>query len=114
MAAIRYPWVFRVAAVVYLLFGLAAVWRFGLTDHDPAHRLEGVGLGVLALVIGAFLVRRAKFAIVLSAIGAAIIAIAAVIAVPILHGPAILAFAAIAVVTALYATLAVRALSLPP
>ena len=38
MAAVRYPWMFRTAAVVYLLFGLSGLWRFGLTDYDPAHR----------------------------------------------------------------------------
>ena len=77
MAAVRYAWMFRTAAVVYLLFGLSGIWRFGLTDYDPPHRLLGVGLGALAVIVGVFLFRRAKFAIALSAIGAAIIAISA-------------------------------------
>jgi len=101
---------FRAAAVVYLLFGLAGIWRFGLTDHDPPHRVMGVGLGLLAVVIGGFVFRHAKWAIALSAIGAAVIAVAAAVAIPVLPGPVILAFIAIAVVFGLYAALAARAL----
>ena len=87
---------FRAAAVVYLLFGLSAIWRFGMTDYDPAHRLLGVGLGLLAVVVGVFLFRRAKFAIALSAIGAAVVAISAALAAPVMHGPVILAFGLLA------------------
>jgi hypothetical protein len=113
MAVVRYIGMFRTAAVVYLLFGAAAVWRYGLTDYDPAHRLEGIGFGVLGMVIGGFLFRRARFAVMLSALCAAIIALAAVIAVPALRGPGILAFAAIAIVATLYTALALRWLSAP-
>jgi hypothetical protein len=88
----------------------AAIWRYGLTDFDPAHRLEGIAIGLLGLVIGVFLIRLARFAIVLSTIGAALVALAAVIAVPVLHGLVILAFAAIAIAAGLYAALAARAL----
>jgi len=109
MAVVRYIGMFRTAAVVYLLFGISGVWRFGLTDYDPAHRIAGVGLGLLAAVVGVFLFRRETWAIVLSAIGAALIAIAAAVAIPVLPGPAILAFIAIAVVFGLYAALAARA-----
>jgi hypothetical protein len=111
MAVVRYIGMFRAAAVVYLLFGAAAVWRYGLTNYDPAHRLEGIGFGVLGMVIGGFLFKRARFAIVLSAVCAAVVALAAVIAVPALHGPPILAFAALAIVATLYAALALRSLS---
>ena len=55
-----------------------------------AHRLLGVALGALAVIIGVFLLRRAKFAIALSAIGAAIVAIAAAFAAPVMRGPVIL------------------------
>ena len=108
MAVVRYLGMFRTAAVVYLLFGAAAIWRYGLTGYDPSHRFQGIGCGLLAMLIGAFLLRRAKFAIVLSAITAAVVAIAAVIAVPMLQGSRILVFAAVALLTGAYAVLAAR------
>jgi hypothetical protein len=46
---------FRTAAVVYLLLGASMAWRFGFTDYDPPHRLWGVVIGLLALVVGVFL-----------------------------------------------------------
>src|SRR5215831_1273893 len=98
MAVVRYSWMFRTAALVYLLFGAAAIWRYGLTDYNPAYRLEGIACGLASMVVGAFLFRRARIAIVLSAVSAALLALAAVMAVPLLHGPPILAFAAIALV----------------
>jgi hypothetical protein len=110
MAAVHYTWMFRAAAVVYLLFGLSATWRFGFTGYDPRHRLLGIGLGVLAVIVGVFLFRRAKFAIILSAIGAAIVAIAAAVAAPIMQGPVVLAFGLLAALLAVYATLAARTL----
>jgi hypothetical protein len=110
MAVIRYVWMFRTAAVVYLSLGLAAAWRFGLTDYDPAHRVTGVGIGVLTAITGIFLFRRAKWAIGLSAIGAGVISVAAAVALPILSGPAILVFIPVAVVFGLYAALAGRVL----
>jgi peptidoglycan/LPS O-acetylase OafA/YrhL len=110
MAAVRYRWMFRTAAVVYLLFGAAAVWRYGLTGYNPTYRIEGIGCGLASTVVGTFLFRRTKFAIVLSAISAAALALIAVMAVPALHGPPILAFAAIALVGGSYAVLAARAL----
>jgi hypothetical protein len=114
MAVVRYIGMFRTAAIVYLLFGAAAVWRYGLTDYNPAYRIEGIGCGLASIIVGAFLFRRAKFAIVLSAIGAAAFALIAVMAVPVLHGPPILAFAAIALVSGSYAVLAARALMSAP
>ncbi len=113
MAAVRYPWMFRTAAFVYLIFGLSGMWRFGLTDYDPPHRPLGVGLGALAVMLGVFLFRRAKFAIALSAIGAAIIAISAAFAAPVMRGPVILACALLALLCALYAAFAARALVNP-
>ena len=106
MAVVRYIGMFRTAAVVYLLFGAAAIWRYGLTGYDPGHRYQGIGCGLLAMLIGAFLLRRAKPAIVLSAITAAAVATAAVIAVPMLQGSRILVFAAVALLNGAYAVLA--------
>lgn len=109
-AVVRYRWMFRTAAVIYLLLGASMVWRFGFTDYDPPHRLWGVGLGALTLVVGVFLFGRARWAVGLSAIGAAIIAMAAAVAAPVMHGPVILAFALIAILFGVYAAMAGRAL----
>ena len=105
---VRYPWMFRAAAVVYLLLGACVAWSYGFTGYDVAHRPWGVGIGVLAIVVGVFLLRRARWAIGLSAIGAAIVAILAAIGVPLIHGPPILFFAAVAIVFGLYAAMAGR------
>ena len=109
-AVVRYPWMFRTAAVVYLLLGASMAWRFAFTDYDPAHRPWGAGVGVLALIVGVFLLRGARWAVGLSAIGAAIIAMAAAVAAPIMHGPVILAFALVAVLFGVYAAMAGRTL----
>ena len=109
MSEVRHRWMFRVAGVVYLLFGFSFIWRFGFTEFDPPHRPVGVAIGLMAVVVGVFLLRRARFAIVLSAIGAVIVAISAAVAAPIMHGPVILAFAALAILTGLYAAFAMRA-----
>ena len=109
-AVVRYRGMFRAAAVVYLLLGASMAWRFGFTDYDPRHRPWGLGVGLLALVVGIFLFRRARLAVGLSAIGAVIVAMAAAVAAPTMRGPVILAFVGIAVVFGLYAALAGRAL----
>jgi peptidoglycan/LPS O-acetylase OafA/YrhL len=109
-AVFRYPWMFRTAAVVYLLLGASMAWRYGLTDYDPAHRAWGVGIGGLVLVVGIFLFARRRWAVGLSAIGAAIIAMAAAVAAPVMHGPVILACALIAILFGVYAAMAGRAL----
>jgi peptidoglycan/LPS O-acetylase OafA/YrhL len=101
---------FRTAAVAYLLLGASLAWRYGLTDYDPPNRLWGLGIGLLALLVGIFLWRRARLAVGLSAIGAVVVAMAAAVAAPTMRGPVILAFVAIAVVFGLYAALAGRAL----
>jgi len=104
---------FRSAAVVYLLLGASAAWRYGLTGYDPAHRLSGAGVGVLLLLVGIFLFGRARWAVGLSAIGAAIIAMAAAVAAPVMHGPVILAFALVAILFGVYAAMAGRSLLEP-
>lgn len=114
MAAVRYTWMFRTAAVVYLFFGLSGIWRYGLTDFDPQQRPLGVGLGVLAVIVGIFLFRRAKFAIALSALGAACFAILSAFAAPVMRGPVILAIGLLALLCGLYAALAARVLFKPP
>ena len=113
MAAVRYLWMFRTAAVVYLFFGATGLWRYALTDYDASHRLLGVGLAVVALIVGVFLFAPKRFAIALSALGAAILAIAAALAAPMMGGPAILVFGLLSVVLAVYATLAARVLFSP-
>jgi len=110
MAVVRYLWMFRTAAVVYLFFGLSILWRYGLTDYDPAHRPLALALGLLAVVVGVYLFKLAKFAIVLSAIGAAVVAISATLGAPMVKGPAIFAFALVAIVFGLYAVFAARVL----
>lgn len=109
-AVVRYPWMFRTAAVVYLLLGASMAWRFGFTDYDPAHRPWGLGIGLVLLLIGVFLFRRRRWAVGLSAIGAALIAMAAAVSAPVMHGPVILAFALVAISFGMYAALAGRAL----
>ena len=80
MAAVRYTWMFRTAAVVFLLLGLSWLWRI------RAHRLptrrsgrRGLALGLLALIVGVFLFQRAKWAIALSALVAVVVAVGAVL-----------------------------------
>jgi hypothetical protein len=110
MAVARYPWMFRAAAVVHVAFGLIWIWRFGLTSYSAEHGQLGVGLGVFSTLVGAFLFRRVKFAVALSALCGAFIAVSAAAAAPSMRGPVILAFAAIAIVAGLYAALSARAL----
>jgi hypothetical protein len=110
MAATRYTAMFRVAAVVFLLFGCAWIWRFGFTDYAPQYRLVGISAGALALLVGAFLMRPAKLAIAMSAVAAAFVGICAAAAAPVMHGPVILAFAALALLLVIYAVLAARVL----
>jgi hypothetical protein len=109
-AAVRYPWMFRSAAVVFLLFGGFALWRYGLTDYQPAQRPVGLVLGGMGIAIGVFLFRRARLAIGLSTLVAGIMCLAATVAAPQALGPVILFFAGIAIVTGVYAVLALRVL----
>jgi hypothetical protein len=113
MAAVRYTWMFRTAAVLFLFLGGVWLWRFGLTDYHPEQRPYGLVAGALALLIGIFLLRRHKVAIGISAAAAAVVGISAAVAAPGSRGPAILFLAGLAIVCCLYAVLAVRALGDP-
>jgi hypothetical protein len=109
--AVRYTWMFRTAAALFLFFGAVWIWRFGFTGYHPEQRPVGLALGLLALVIGVFLLRGAKVAIALSALAAGIVCLSATVFAPQAHGPAILFLAGLAITTGLYAALAVRVLS---
>ena len=110
MAAVRYTWMFRTAAVLFLFFGGVWLWRFGFTDYHPEQRPYGLALGVLSLLVGVFLFRRHRLAIGASAIAAAVVGISAAVFAPNAKGPAILFLAALAIVSIVYATLAAREL----
>jgi hypothetical protein len=110
MAAVRYTWMFRTAAVVFLFFGGVWLWRFGFTDYHPEQRPYGLAACVFALLVGIFLLRRARFAIGLSALAAAVVGVSAAVFAPNAHGPAILFLAGISLVCGLYAVLATRVL----
>src|SRR6185295_1301265 len=113
-AAVRRTWMFRTAAVVFLLLGCAWLWTALLTDFRPDLRPWTLGQGAVSMVIGVLLLRGLKVGIVLSAVAAALVALSAVLFVPLARGPGILALAAIALTCAVYAVLALRAAFGPP
>jgi hypothetical protein len=113
MAAVRYTWMFRTAAVLFILFGI-----FWLLDATWTHKFAGarpylLAGGAAAIAIGVMLFRRVRFGIALSALGAAIVSISAAVAAPQMRGPGILALGLLAIVTGLYAALATRELFNP-
>ena len=110
MAAVRYPWMFRTAAVVCLLFGGLLLWRYGFTGYEPQFRPFGLIAGALLLVVGVLLLRGARIAIGVSALFAGFICLCATLAAPSARGPVILFFAALALVCGIYAVLAARVL----
>jgi hypothetical protein len=107
-AAVRYTWMFRTAAVLYVTLGLCFLWSYGLTDRFAAYRPHGLAAGVLFIGIGIFLFRRARAAIGLSAFGSAVLCLCATFAVPAVHGPVILFFALLAILAAIYTALSLR------
>lgn len=109
-AAVRYTWMFRMAAVVFLLMGAAWVWTFGFTDYHPEQRPYGLAAAIAAGLLGYFLLRRRRFAIGVSAIAATIVSLSAAVFAPSATGPAILFLAALAIVCIGYAVLAARVL----
>src|SRR5688572_17258513 len=82
MAAVRHTWMFRIAAIVFLFFGCAWLWRFGLTDYHPEQRIYGLFGGVLALLTGVLLLRPHRVAIGISAMAAALVSVAAAVFAP--------------------------------
>jgi uncharacterized membrane protein YjjB (DUF3815 family) len=109
-AVVRYTWMFRTVAVMFLFFGGVWLWRFGFTDFRPSLRPYGLVAGALALTIGLLLFRRNRAAIGASAVGAVVVGISAAVFAPSAKGPAILFLAAMAIVCALYAVFAARVL----
>jgi hypothetical protein len=106
--AVRYKWMFRTAALLFLFFGAVWLWRFGFTDYRPEQRPYGIGAGVAALLIGVFLMALRRWAIGISAAAAAIVGISAAVFAPNSKGPAILLLAGMALGCVVYAALALR------
>lgn len=99
---------FRAAAFLFLFFGGVWVWRFGFTDYQPAQRPYGLAGGVLALIVGAYLMRLHRWAIGVSALCAAVVGISAAVFAPSSRGPAILFLAGLALACVSYSALAAR------
>ena len=110
MGAVRYKWMFRTAAAVHLLLGLAWFVAGTFEPYRPDYWPLLLGLGVVATSVGVMLFRRMKLGIALSGIGAAIVSICAAVAAPNMRPPVLLLFAAVAIVTGIYAALAARTL----
>jgi len=110
MAALRYTWMFRAAAIIHLALGLAWIWHFGFSPGDAAHRPLGIALGVFSTLVGVLLARSMKLGVAFSALCAVVVAISAAAAAPTMRGPVLLFFAAVAIVAGLYTAFAARAL----
>jgi hypothetical protein len=113
-AAVRYRWMFRTAAVLFLAFGAIWIWRFGFTDYHPEHRPFGLAGGAVALIVGAFLFRLRRYAIGVSAVAAAVVGLSATVFATSVRGPGILVLALLAIGCMVYTVLAVRALVAKP
>jgi hypothetical protein len=109
-AAVRYTWLFRTAAVVYLLFGVLWIADATLTDRFAAGRPYLLGAGIAATIVGIFLFTRRKFAVAISGVGAAVVAISAIFFATLAKGPGVLALGLLAVGAGLYAAIAARVL----
>ena len=109
-AVVQYTWMFRTAAVLYLLFGVFWIADATLIDKFASVRPFLVGGGIVAIVVGGFLFARKRFAIALSALGAAIVSICAAVAAPRMVGPGILALGLLAILAGIYAVLSARVL----
>ena len=106
----RYRWMFRAAAVIFLLLGAAWLWTFAFTDYHPEQRPYGLAASIAALSLAYFLYHRRRFAIGASAVAAAIVCLAATVAAPNAQGPVILFLAGLAIVCGVYAVFAARVL----
>jgi hypothetical protein len=109
-AVVRYIWMFRAAAVVYLLLGAAWLWTFAFTDYHPERRPYGLAASAAALSVAYYLFHRRRFAVGISAVVATIVSLSATVFAPNAHGPAILFLAGLAIVCGVYAVLAARVL----
>ena len=110
MAAVRYTWMFRTAAVIYGLLGLSWLGAATITNYRPEIRPYLLGFGALAIATAVMVFRRMKPGIALSAAGAAIVSVSAAVAAPRMHGPGILFLGVLSILTGLYAALAAREL----
>jgi hypothetical protein len=110
MPAVRYTWMFRMAAGVFLLLGAAWLWTFAFTDYHPEQRPYGLAASIAALTVAYYLFHRRRFAIGVSAVAAAIVCVSATVFAPSAHGPVILFLAGLAIVCGVYAVLAARVL----
>jgi hypothetical protein len=109
-AVVRYIWMFRMAAAIFLALGGAWLWTFAFTDYRPSLRPYGLAASAAALSLSWFLFHRRRFAIGASAIGSTFLCLAATVAAPIARGPGILFLAGLAIVCGVYAVFAARAL----
>jgi MYXO-CTERM domain-containing protein len=107
---VRYTWMFRTAAAVFLLLGAAWLWTFAFTDYHPEQRPYGLAAALAALALAYFLFHRRRFAVGVSAVVAAIVCLSATVFAPNAHGPGILFLAALAILCGVYAVLAARVL----
>jgi hypothetical protein len=106
--AVRYTWMFRTAALIFLFFGAVWLWRFGFTDYHPGQRPLGLAAGAATLIVGAFLMVLKRWAIAVSAVAAVVVGVSAAVFGPNSHGPAILFLAGMALACIVYAALAMR------
>lgn len=110
MGAARYNWMFRTAAVLFVMFGVFWLFDATFTKKFTGARPYLLAGGVAAIAVGVMLFRRMKTGIALSALCAALLSISAAVTAPQMRGPGILVVAAVAIMTALYAALATREL----
>jgi hypothetical protein len=109
-AVVRYTWMFRTAAAVFLLLGCAWLWTFAFTRYHPEQRPYGLAASIAALTLAYFLFHRRRFAIGISAAAATIVCLAATVAAPSAKGLVILFLAGLAIVCGVYAVFAARVL----
>lgn len=110
MAAIRYTWMFRIAAALSVLLGLGWLWTATLSDYRPDLRPYLLAVGLVSVITGIYLFRRARFAVGLSAAAALVVSVSAMLFIPEASGPGVLFLVALAVIGGLYAALSFRVL----
>lgn len=113
MAVVRYIWMFRTTACVFLMLGLAWLWTATFTQRYAAQRPMLLVSGIIAIVTAVAVFRRTRWAIVVSAFAAAIVAVSAVLFIPNASGPGVLFLLGLAVICGSYAALSFRAVFTP-